>query len=293
MTFEPIQYKTSTRQQWEDAAEAWHRWGPTLELWLGGATEAMLDAVKLQPDMSVLDVAAGAGGQSLAVARRVGPGGRVVATDISPMILSYAARSAAEAGLTNVETLEVDGESLDERPAESFDAVVSRVGLIYFPDRQRALTGMYRALRPGGRLGPSSTRRPTGTSSSPCPSPSFGTGPSFPHPSRASPGRSAWAVRVCYRSSWSKPGSGTLRLRSSRHPSAWLRPPSASRSSASPSAPSTRCWLRCPPTGVKRCGTRSAGRLRASIPETGSSGRASFSSAPASTDRIRERKHLA
>ena len=152
MTFDPIQYKTSTRQQWEDAAEAWHRWGPTLEVWLGGATERMLDAAGVGRSSRVLDVAAGAGGQSIAAARRVGPGGRVVATDISPTILSYAARVAAEAGLSNVETLEADGEALDGLAAGSFDAVVSRVGLIYFPDRQRALAGMYRALRPGGRL---------------------------------------------------------------------------------------------------------------------------------------------
>ena len=64
----------------------------------------------------MLDVAAGAGGQTLAAARRAGPGGRVVATDISPTILSYAAKVAAEAGLTTVETLEADGETLG-RPA--------------------------------------------------------------------------------------------------------------------------------------------------------------------------------
>src|SRR5687767_6377155 len=42
-TFDPQQYKRTTKQQWEDAAEAWHRWGPTLESWLGEATELMLD----------------------------------------------------------------------------------------------------------------------------------------------------------------------------------------------------------------------------------------------------------
>lgn len=152
MTFDPSQYKITTRQQWEDAAEAWHRWGPTLEVWLGGATERMLDAAGVTRSSRVLDVAAGAGGQSIAAARRVGPGGRVVATDISPRILSYAARTAAEAGLSNVETLEADGEALDGLASQPFDAVISRVGLIYFPDRQRALAGMYQALRPGGRL---------------------------------------------------------------------------------------------------------------------------------------------
>lgn len=152
MSFDPVQYKTATRQQWEDAAEAWHRWGPTLESWLGPATELMLDAAGVSSGAHVLDVAAGAGGQSLAAARRVGGTGRVLATDVSPNILTYAAKAAAEAGLTNVETLEADGEALDALSPASFDAVISRVGLIYFPDQRAALAGMRRALRDGGRF---------------------------------------------------------------------------------------------------------------------------------------------
>ncbi len=152
MSFDPIQYKTTTRGQWEDAAEAWHRWGPTLEAWLSEATTTMLDAVGMTDRGTVLDVAAGAGGQTLAAARRVGKGGRVVATDISPTILTYAAKAAAEAGLTNVETLEADGEHLDAVPAGIFDQVISRLGLIYFPDQQVALAGMRRALHDGGKV---------------------------------------------------------------------------------------------------------------------------------------------
>ena len=153
MSFDPIQYKSTTRQQWEDAAESWHRWGPTIETWLGPATDAMLDGAGVTDGSHVLDVAAGAGGQTLAAARRAGSKGRVVATDISPTILTYAAKSAAEAGLTNVETREADGEALETVAAASFDAVISRVGLIYFPDQQAALAGMRRALRDGGRIG--------------------------------------------------------------------------------------------------------------------------------------------
>ena len=152
MSFDPIQYKTTTRRQWEDAAEAWHRWGPTLETWLGEATETMLDTVGVTEGCTVLDVAAGAGGQTLAAARRVGKDGTVVATDISPTILTFAAKAAAEAGLTNVETLEADGENLDAVPEGIFDQVISRLGLIYFPDQQAALAGMHRALNDGGKV---------------------------------------------------------------------------------------------------------------------------------------------
>src|SRR3954469_5924348 len=150
-TFDPVAYKATTRAQWEQAADAWHHWAPTLEAWLGPATELMLDLAAVAEGSRVLDVAAGAGGQTLAAARRVGPGGHVLATDISSNILAYAERSAREAGLGNVETRVVDGEQLDVPPG-AFDAVISRVGFIYFPDRHAAFAGMHRALRPGGRL---------------------------------------------------------------------------------------------------------------------------------------------
>ncbi len=149
--FDPVKYKQTTREQWQVAAEAWHRWGPTLEQWLGPATEIMLDMAGVRAGSRVLDVAAGAGGQTLMAARRVGPSGYVLATDIASNLLVFAAEAARQAGLTNVETRVMDGENL-ELDAEAFDAVISRVGLIYFPDQQRALTGMRQVLKPGAKM---------------------------------------------------------------------------------------------------------------------------------------------
>ncbi|MEJ7599777.1 MAG: methyltransferase domain-containing protein [Kofleriaceae bacterium] len=150
-TFDPVKYKQTTQQQWQDAAEAWHRWGPTLSKWLGPSTEMMLDLAKIGPGSRVLDVAAGAGEQTITTARRVGPTGHVLATDLSSNILEFAAAEAKRNGLANVECKVMDGEQLDV-PEGSFDAVISRVGLIYFPDQQKALAGMKRALKPGGRV---------------------------------------------------------------------------------------------------------------------------------------------
>jgi SAM-dependent methyltransferase len=149
--FDAARYTKTTRQQWEDAAQAWHRWGPQLERWLGEATEAMLAMAGAGAGDRVLDVAAGAGGQTVAAARLVGPDGRVLATDISSNILERAALEARRAGLGNVETRVMDGERLDVEEA-SFDAVISRLGFISFPDRQAALRGMWRALKPGGAI---------------------------------------------------------------------------------------------------------------------------------------------
>jgi SAM-dependent methyltransferase len=151
-TFDPAAFKSTTRSQWEAAAGAWHEWGPAIEDWLGTATAMMLDHAHVTSGMRVLDVAAGAGGQTLAAARRVGPSGYVLATDISPAILEFAAGEAARAGVGTVETLEADGEDLSAIPDGSYDAAISRVGLIYFPDQHRALTEICRKLRPGGRL---------------------------------------------------------------------------------------------------------------------------------------------
>ena len=111
----------------------------------------MLDMAGVTDGARVLDVAAGAGGQTIAAARRVGPSGTVLATDISPAILEYAQAEASTAGLSNVTTRVMDGEDLEVEPG-SFDAVISRLGLIYFPDQQRALGDMRRALRDGGRV---------------------------------------------------------------------------------------------------------------------------------------------
>jgi ubiquinone/menaquinone biosynthesis C-methylase UbiE len=152
VAFNPEKFKQTTRAQWESAAEAWNRWSPLLQSWLGPATDAMLDMAAAAPGARVLDVAAGAGEQTLAAARRVGPSGHVLATDISPAILRFALDAARQAGLANVETLELDGERHDTLPEASFDAAISRVGLIYFPDQQRALAGIRRALKPGGRF---------------------------------------------------------------------------------------------------------------------------------------------
>jgi SAM-dependent methyltransferase len=118
---------------------------------LGPATERMLDAAGLQPGQRVLDMAAGSGDQTLLAARRVLPGGTVLAVDISPTMLEAAREAVREAGLSNVETLVGDGSQVGLPPA-SFDASISRMGLMFMPDLQRALGNVRAALVPGARF---------------------------------------------------------------------------------------------------------------------------------------------
>lgn len=147
----PLAFKTAVREQWNRSAQGWNDHSSEIRAWLRQATDAMLNMAGVSPGAAVLDVAAGAGDQTLDIARRVGPKGRVLATDLSEAILALAQKNAEQAGFHNVQTLAADGENLPVEPA-SFDAVVCRLGLMFFPDPLQGLRGMHRALRPGGGI---------------------------------------------------------------------------------------------------------------------------------------------
>jgi SAM-dependent methyltransferase len=143
--------KAGIRQQWEGAAPGWARWESTVAAWMEPATEAMLAAANVDPGARALDLACGAGSQTLDAARRVGAQGSVVASDISDTMLDHVRRNAIAAELTNVTTLAGAAEDLD-MPAKSFDAVICRLGLMLFVEPARALVAAARALRPAGRV---------------------------------------------------------------------------------------------------------------------------------------------
>jgi SAM-dependent methyltransferase len=107
----------------------------------------------------VLDVAAGYGEPALTAARAAGPDGRVVATDISAEMLAFGRERAAAASLDNLEFIESDASSLDFPPA-SFDAAVSRWGIIFEPDAEAAASRIRGFLKPGARIAISSWGEP-------------------------------------------------------------------------------------------------------------------------------------
>ena len=150
-TLDPARYKEMARQQWDNAADAWHKWIPVVRRWAGPATALMLDLARIGPGSRVLDIAAGDGDQSLTAAQRVGPSGYVLATDIAPALVAIAARVFREAGLKNVEARAMDAEELTVEDA-SFDAVISRFGFFFLPNLPKALLQIHRALKPGGRI---------------------------------------------------------------------------------------------------------------------------------------------
>jgi SAM-dependent methyltransferase len=139
------------RTQWEGAAPGWARWEATIATWVEPATVAMLAMAGVDVGARVLDLASGAGSQTLRAAQLVGAQGHVVASDIAVTMLHHVQENARAAGLTNVTTLSGAAEDLDVA-AESFDAVICRLGLMLFIDPAKALLAVRRTLRPGGKV---------------------------------------------------------------------------------------------------------------------------------------------
>ena len=187
-SFDAAKYKNAQREQWNKDGAAWRRWNPTLDRWYGDVTRQMLDLARIQPGQRVLDIAAGAGEPAVSAAERVGPGGYVLATDISEGIVELALQVARERGLEQIETRAMDGEKLD-LPDASFDAVVCRLGLMYMPHPVTALGEWRRALRSGGRVAVVVFSTPDRNS--------WGAMPACHHPSaRATPASRSGATRT-------------------------------------------------------------------------------------------------
>lgn len=108
---------------------------------------AAIEALSLEPQSHVLDSGAGTGGAALELARR---GHRVAAIDASKAMVRRAKERASSEGLV-IESLTMDGQSLSFRNA-SFDAALSVLGVILFPDAVRGLSELHRTVRPGGRI---------------------------------------------------------------------------------------------------------------------------------------------
>ena len=105
----------------------------------------------LVPGEHVLDIGSGAGTDSLVAAQMVGPQGRVVGIDMTPEMLAKARGAATAASITHVEFVHGEVEELPFAD-ETFDVVLSNGVIDLIPDKDAVFSGIYRVLRPGGRI---------------------------------------------------------------------------------------------------------------------------------------------
>jgi ubiquinone/menaquinone biosynthesis C-methylase UbiE len=154
-TPDPVEFRDGQRQHWNTAATGWRKWSELIDGAASEISERLVALAGVDPGSRVLDVAAGYGEPSLTAAKAAGPGGSVVATDISAEMIAFGRERAAAAGLENIEFVESDAASL-EFPKNSFDAALSRWGIIFEPDGEAAARRILGFLVPGARMAISS-----------------------------------------------------------------------------------------------------------------------------------------
>lgn len=118
------------------------------QLW--PAQQRLLKAVDVQPGEKVLDISCGTGLVTFPIAEGVGPEGSVTGIDLSEGMIEKATEEAESMELSNVTFEHMDAEELILSDA-SFDVAVNSLGLMYYPNPEKAIQEMYRVVKPGGR----------------------------------------------------------------------------------------------------------------------------------------------
>lgn len=150
-TIDAAEFRTGQRTQWNTAAAGWKKWSPLIDKGTAAVSERLVELARVAPGGRVLDIATGYGEPALTAAKRVGPDGEVVATDISADMLEFGRERAAAAGLENVRFIESDAASL-EFPEASFDAALSRWGIIFEPEPEATAARIRTFLKRGSRM---------------------------------------------------------------------------------------------------------------------------------------------
>lgn len=140
---------TVTTFDWSAVAAAWDAHREHAESTTGAVTVAVLDALALEPGQHVLELGAGTGDFATEIAKRVTPGGRVLASDVAAGMVALLARAAAD--IDNLDVAQLDAVQTGRGDGE-YDAVVFRMGLMFVSEPERALRECRRVLRDGGRL---------------------------------------------------------------------------------------------------------------------------------------------
>lgn len=115
------------------------------------AQESLLAEVIPESGETVLDVSCGTGLVTFPLANIIAPDGKVTGIDISQEMIEKARQKAEDLKLDHVSFSRMDAEDL-ELPDDTFDAVICSLGLMYYPNPEKALNEMYRVLKPGGRI---------------------------------------------------------------------------------------------------------------------------------------------
>jgi SAM-dependent methyltransferase len=136
-------------KRWND--DQWVAVWPKRERLTDALTPHVVAAAAVERGQRVCDIGCGGGGQTIALARAVGPTGTVVGFDLSAPLLKLAQSRAAEAGVANVEFVVRDVQTGGLGP-EPFDLAVSQLGVMFFDEPLAAFGAIRAGLSAGGRF---------------------------------------------------------------------------------------------------------------------------------------------
>ncbi len=136
------------RQTWNKFSGGWKKWDQWVINWLAPIGEKLLGEAELKDSDRVLDVSTGTGEPGLSAAARVA---QVVATDVAEDMVEIARKNAEARELSNFQAKVADAESLPYSNSK-FDAVICRLGVMYFANPAAGVKEMTRVLKPGRKL---------------------------------------------------------------------------------------------------------------------------------------------
>ena len=136
---------------WSGAAPFWEKHREIIRQMFAPVTQALVEDALIGTRHAVLDIATGPGEPALSVAALVGPEGKVIGIDPVPEMVAAARRATDQPGFSNTQFEVASADDLPF-PAETFDAVVSRFGVMFFPSPIDAVREMLRVLKPGRKL---------------------------------------------------------------------------------------------------------------------------------------------
>ena len=146
-----MSHKT-TLEEWRENAEYWTRFAPVIHQMFAPLTRALIEELQIKKGDRVLDIAGGAGEPAFSIALQTGEHGSVICTDAVPEMVAGARRLASESGIANIQFQNCTAESLPF-PDDTFDAVESRLGIMFFSDPPKALREMLRVAKSGATIG--------------------------------------------------------------------------------------------------------------------------------------------